>query len=86
MPRLPRLELPGMPPHVTQRGINKGAIFPEAEDRYHFRHLLRRAFRDRGIALPSAWAAKAGPRDGRGFGHVPFIQTTLSGNRLRARS
>ena len=51
MPRLPRLELPGMPLHVTQRGINKGAIFLDAEDRYHFRRLLRRALRDHGIAL-----------------------------------
>ena len=56
-----------MPLHVTQRGINKGTIFPEAEDCCHFRHLLHRAFRDRGIALPSAWATKAGPRDGRGL-------------------
>jgi putative transposase len=51
MPRLPRLELPGTPLHVTWRGINKGAIFLDADDRYHFRRLLRRAFRDHGIAL-----------------------------------
>jgi putative transposase len=51
MPRLPRLELPGVPLHVTQRGINKGAIFLDVDDRYHFRHLLRRAFREHGIAL-----------------------------------
>lgn len=51
MPRLPRLELPYTPLHVTQRGINKGAIFIDAEDRYHFRRLLRRAFQDHGIAL-----------------------------------
>jgi putative transposase len=51
MPRLPRLELPGVPLHVTQRGINKGAIFLDADDRYHFRHLLRRAFHEHGIAL-----------------------------------
>lgn len=50
MPRLSRLELPGVPQHVTQRGINKGAIFVDADD-YHFRRLLRRAFRDHGIAL-----------------------------------
>ena len=40
-----------MPLHVTQRDINQGGIFPDAEDRYHFRQLLRRAFRNRGIAL-----------------------------------
>jgi hypothetical protein len=31
MPRLPRFELPGVPLHVTQRGINKGAIFLDAD-------------------------------------------------------
>ena len=51
MPRLPRLELPDVPLHVTQRGINKGAIFLDADDHYHFRRLLRRAFRDHGFAL-----------------------------------
>jgi len=51
MPRLPRLELPDVPRHVTQRGINKGAIFLDADDRHHFRRLLRSAFRDHRIAL-----------------------------------
>ena len=51
MSRLPRLELPGVPMHVTQRGINKGAIFIDVDDRYHFRRLLRRAFREQDIAL-----------------------------------
>lgn len=55
MPRRPRLELPGIPLHVTQRGINKGAIFLDADDRHHFRRLLRTAFRDHGIAcMPSS--------------------------------
>jgi putative transposase len=36
---------------VTQRGINKGAIFLDADERYHFRRLLRRAFSSHGIAL-----------------------------------
>ncbi len=51
MPGLPRLELPGVPAHVTQRGINRGTIFLDADDRYHFRRLLRRACRDHGIVL-----------------------------------
>ncbi len=34
-----------------KRGINKGAIFLDADDRYPFRRLLRTAFRDHGIAL-----------------------------------
>ncbi|HEV7123562.1 MAG TPA: transposase [Rhodanobacter sp.] len=51
MARLPRLELPRVPLHVTQRGINKGAIFLDADDMYYFRRLLRRAFRDHRFAL-----------------------------------
>lgn len=39
------------PLHVTQRGINKGAIFLDTDDRLHFRHLPRRTFRDHDIAL-----------------------------------
>jgi hypothetical protein len=32
-----RLKLPGVPLHVTQRDINKGVIFLEADDRYYHR-------------------------------------------------
>lgn len=37
MPRRPRLELPGLPLHVTQRGVNRAATFLDDEDfaRYH---------------------------------------------------
>jgi putative transposase len=37
--------------HVTQRGINKGAIYIDADDRYYFRRLLRCAFSEHGIGL-----------------------------------
>lgn len=50
MPRTPRLLLPGVPLHITQRGINKGAVFLDDEDRHHFRRLLRDALQS-GIAL-----------------------------------
>lgn len=47
MPRRPRLELPGIPMHITQRGVNRAAIFVDDEDRGHYlallRHELRRA-------------------------------------------
>jgi putative transposase len=43
MPRQPRLELPGIPMHVTQRGVNRCAIFLDDEDRQHYKQLLRRA-------------------------------------------
>jgi putative transposase len=43
MPRQPRLELPGIPLHVTQRGVNRCAIFVDDDDRHHYRRLLREA-------------------------------------------
>ncbi|MCX7513176.1 transposase [Frateuria hangzhouensis] len=51
MPRLPRLELQGVPLHITQRGTNKGAIFLDDDDRHDFTRLLRRAFREHAIDL-----------------------------------
>lgn len=51
MPRLPRLEVSGVPLHVTQRGVNRGAIFLDDQDRYHFRRLLRDACRKHAIQL-----------------------------------
>jgi len=32
MPRRPRLELPGIPLHITQRGVNRAATFLDAQD------------------------------------------------------
>ena len=37
MPRRPRLLLPGVPLHITQRGVNRGATFIDADD--HRLHL-----------------------------------------------
>lgn len=51
MPRTPRLLVPGVPLHITQRGINKGAVFLDDEDRHNFRHLLRDALQSGNIAL-----------------------------------
>lgn len=51
MPRMPRLLLPGVPLHITQRGVNKGAVFLDDEDRHHFRRLLRDALQAGNIAL-----------------------------------
>lgn len=51
MPRLPRLELPGIPLHVTQRGVNRCAIFIDDADRHHYRRLLRDACRKHGVAI-----------------------------------
>jgi REP element-mobilizing transposase RayT len=41
MPRHARLELPGTPLHITQRGVNRCAIFLDDDDRCHFLRLLR---------------------------------------------
>lgn len=43
MPRRPRLEVPNTPFHVTQRGVNRCAIFLDDDDRRHFLRLLRAA-------------------------------------------
>ncbi len=51
MPRTPRLELPGIPLHVTQRGVNRCAIFLDDNDRHHFRRLLREACRKHDVEI-----------------------------------
>jgi putative transposase len=51
MPRQPRLEIPGIPLHVTQRGVNRCAIFLDDADRHHYRRLLRDACRKHGVAI-----------------------------------
>lgn len=40
-PRAARLELPGVPMHVIQRGVNRCAVFHDDQDRLHYRKLLR---------------------------------------------
>ena len=51
MPRQPRLELPGVPLHVTQRGVNRCAIFLDDADRHHYRRLLREACQREDVAI-----------------------------------
>ncbi|WP_294992598.1 transposase [uncultured Stenotrophomonas sp.] len=51
MPRQARLMLAGQPYHVTQRGVNKRAIFMDDIDRQLFLQLLHRAFVKHHIAL-----------------------------------
>ncbi|MGJ4803643.1 transposase [Luteimonas sp. SDU82] len=51
MPRPPRLELPGIPLHVTQRGVNRCAIFLDDDDRHHYRRVLREATRRLAVAI-----------------------------------
>ena len=51
MPRQPRLELPGIPMHVTQRGVNRCAIFLDDDDRHRYRRLLRDACRRQAVTI-----------------------------------
>jgi putative transposase len=39
MPRRPRLELAGVPLHVTHRGINRAATFLDDEDFIRYRQM-----------------------------------------------
>jgi putative transposase len=40
MARPPRIELPGVPLHITQRGVNRCAVFLDDEDRHDYLRLL----------------------------------------------
>lgn len=40
MPRQARLDIPGVPLHITQRGVNRCAIFLDDDDRRHYLRLL----------------------------------------------
>lgn len=51
MPRRARLILPNVPLHVTQRGVNRAAIFIDDEDRHHYRKLLREACVGNAVAV-----------------------------------
>lgn len=51
MPRRARLVLPGQPLHVTQRGVNRAAIFIDDEDRHDYRRLLRLACSQHHVAI-----------------------------------
>lgn len=51
MPRRARLVLPGQPLHVTQRGVNRAAIFLDDEDRHDYRRLLRLACSEHRVAI-----------------------------------
>ena len=41
MPRRARLVIPEFPLHITQRGVNRCAIFLDIDDRKHYLSLLR---------------------------------------------
>src|SRR5688572_580551 len=43
MPRLARIDVPGLPLHVVQRGVNRVRTFEDDQDRWHYLDLLDRA-------------------------------------------
>lgn len=51
MPRQPRLQIPGIPLHVIQRGVNRCAIFVDDADRQHCYQLLCDVTAKFGIAV-----------------------------------
>ena len=51
MPRRPRLELPGIPLHVTHRGVNRAATFLDDADFSRYRQHLGDALAAHGIPL-----------------------------------
>jgi putative transposase len=51
MPRGLRLDIPHVPLHITQRGVNRGAIFVDDDDRQHYLMLLAESARDRDLSI-----------------------------------
>ena len=51
MPRSPRLDVPGLPVHIVQRGNDRQACFLEDSDYSFFLHVLQEACRDRQCQL-----------------------------------
>jgi putative transposase len=51
MARMPRIEVPGIPLHVTHRGVNRCAVFVDDVDRGTYLHLLDLQFRRLDVSL-----------------------------------
>lgn len=51
MARLPRIDLPGIPQHIVQRGNNRLPCFLDDDDRLRYLTLLREALLSTGVAL-----------------------------------
>ena len=51
MPRQARLEIPGIPLHITQRGVNRCAIFLDDDDRRHYLGLLAQSARQHALRI-----------------------------------
>ncbi len=58
MPRLPRLVVPGLPHHVTQRGVRSLDIFTDDADRNLYVELMREGCGSQGNRI-LAWCLMA---------------------------
>ena len=86
MARQPRLDLPGVPQHIVQRGNNRLPCFLDDEDRARHRQLLREALlasdcRLRAYVLMDRWSSCAslcGLRDEALLTRTPSIARSAS--------
>ena len=46
MPRIARVVVPGMPHHITHRGVRRSDVFWDDSDRWRYLQLLRVACKD----------------------------------------
>ena len=53
MPRRARLEIPEIPMHITQRGVNRGAIFIDDDDREHYLALYQNGVQATAHGIPA---------------------------------
>jgi putative transposase len=51
MPRQAPLEIPGVPLHITQRGVNRCAIFLDDDDRHHYLCMLGESAAKHGLEI-----------------------------------
>jgi putative transposase len=53
MPRPPRLTIPGIPYHITQRGLHRMTVFVDEADMHLYSRLLLKNSRDHGLKVVS---------------------------------
>ena len=83
MPCQARIEVPGIPMHVTQAGLNRRAILLDDDDRHHYRRLLREACTRHAVLLSLLSRAKQkGVSNGNVLCHI-FVRSRDVAQALR---
>ncbi|MEA9748905.1 hypothetical protein VDF76_18285, partial [Xanthomonas campestris pv. raphani] len=67
MARLPRIDLPGIPQHIVQRGNNRLPCFLDDGDRLRYLHLLHEALHATGCQLHVSTPRNSVPAKTRGL-------------------